>query len=157
MFKLNRIQTFFIGIVIIFLFYIVNRGNKIIGAEQINGELLYYVSLDATAEKQLEIYPVIGFEYDKKAYTFYGREGAGYEKNKIIPLLIKNKNTKEPIICTLETFWLYPLFYCLLPLAVWAAFSLSYIDKKEELLVNLKYPFLKKEIKISPSNTRFIS
>ena len=154
MLKLNRIQTFFIGAIVILLFYIINRTNQIVGTEPVDGKLLYYVTIDTSIEKGTEIYPLIGFEYNKELYQFYGRESASYEKNETIPLLIKNKNTKEPIIYTIETFCLYPLFYCLLPFAIWAAFALSYIEKKEQLHINLKDPFFKKEKKIQ---TKLIS
>jgi len=157
MLKLNRIQTFFIGLVAIFLFYIINRGNQIIGSERVDGKLLYYIEVDTNMEIGMQIFPVIGFEYNSESIMFNGREGSNYEKNKNIPLLIKNKNTQEPIIYTFETFWLYPLFYCILPFVIWAAFSLSYIEQRELLIINLKYPFFKKEIKIPPSDTHLIS
>lgn len=156
MLKLNKLQTFLIGLLAIALFYIINRGNQLIGTEQVEGKLLYYVEVDTNIERGIEIYPVIGFEYNGTAHEFNGRERASYKKDKIIPILVKDKNPKEPIIYTLGTFWLYPLFYCLLPLLIWAAFSLSYIDKKEQLIIHLKYPFFKKEGKIPP-DTNFPS
>jgi hypothetical protein len=142
--KLNRMQCFLIGIGIIFLFYFLNRTKYIFNSEKVQGKFIFYVSENDSLEGKL-FYPVVEYEVKGKVYRFRGREGASYELNEELPVLLKDHDPERPVLYTIGSFWLYPLFYVILPVIIWAAFSLSYVNKNEKVVINLKYPFFKKE------------
>jgi hypothetical protein len=153
MILLNKIQCFLFGIAIIFLFYFLNRAKIIVASEKVAGTFVFYVEDNDTTEGKL-YYPIIEFTYRDSSYRFKGREGSFYELNQKIPVLLKNNDPDKPVIFTLESFWLYPLFYILLPIIIWAAFSLSYVTKREIVEIDLKYPFFRKKKKIEEVEKR---
>jgi hypothetical protein len=144
MLKLNRIQCLLFGLLIIFIFYFLNRSQYIFSSEKVTGTFVYYVEVNDTSEGKL-FYPVIEYKYQDHVYHLNGREGTAYKLNQSVPVLLEHKDPAQPLLYTLESFWLYPLFYILLPVLLWAAFSLSYIAKDEIVQINLKYPFFRKE------------
>jgi hypothetical protein len=142
--RLNRIQCFLFGIAIILLFYFLNRSKIIIGSEKAVGTFIFYVEDNDSTEGKL-FYPVIEFRYRDSVFRFNGREGSSFDLNQKVPVLLEHGNPEKPILFTIESFWLYPLFYWILPVLVWAAFSLSYVTKNELVEVRIKYPFFKKK------------
>jgi hypothetical protein len=142
--RLNKIQCFLVGIGIIFLFYFLNRAKYIMSSEKIAGTFVFYIEDNDTTEGKL-FYPIIEFQYKDSVYRFKGREGSSFELNQVIPVLLENKDPSKPLVFTVGSFWLYPLFYLMLPLLIWSAFSLSYVNKNEVVTIALKYPFFKKE------------
>jgi hypothetical protein len=142
--KLSKIQCFLLGIGIIFLFYVLNRCQFVLGAEKAEGTFVFYVAENDTTGEKL-VYPVIEYRVKDSVFQFKGREGSSYKLNEKIPLLLRKK--EDPVVYTLESFWLYPLFYVLLPILLWAAFSLSYVNKNETVFINWRYPFFRKEKK----------
>jgi hypothetical protein len=141
---LNKVQCFLSGVAIIFIFYFLNRAKIITGAEKVKGTFVFYVEDNDTAEGKL-FYPVIEFKYKEKVYRFKGREGTSYELNQEIPVLLEHKDPDKPLVFTTGSFWLYPLFYLILPLIIWSAFSLSYVTKNEVVEINIRYPFFRKK------------
>lgn len=144
MIRLNKIQCFLLGVGIIFLFYFLNRVNLIIGGEKVKGTFVFYVEDNDTTEGKL-VYPVIEFQYRNSVYKFKGREGSSFMLNQNLPVLLKHKDPDKPLLFTVGAFWLYPLFYLILPVLLWSAFSLSYITKNEVVKIKMKYPFFSKE------------
>jgi hypothetical protein len=142
--KLNRIQCFLFGLGIICLFYVLNRSRYIVNADRVEGKFVFYVSENDTTDGAL-VYPVIEYEVKDSAYRFKGREGSAFELNEHVPVLLEDHDPNRPMLFTTGSFWLYPLFYIILPVLIWAAFSLSYIQKNEKVLINMKYPFFRKE------------
>jgi hypothetical protein len=121
-----------------------NRVNHIIGSEKVKGTFIFYVEENDSTEGKL-IYPIIEFQYKNNTYRFKGREGTSYKIQQNVPVLVQSKNPESPLLFTIESFWLYPLFYLILPIIIWAAFSLSYIAKNEVLEINFTYPFIRKK------------
>jgi hypothetical protein len=146
MLRINKIQCLLLGLGVIFLFYFLNRLNHILSSEKVNGTMVFYVEDNDSLEGKL-FYPVIEFKYKDSLYRFQGAEGSSYEINESIPVLLKQDDPERPLLFTLQSFWLYPLFYVILPVMLWAAFSLSYVNKNEVVEINLKYPFFKKKKK----------
>lgn len=144
MLRINRIQCFLLGLGVIFLFYLLNRTNQIIGSEKVKGTMVFYVEANDSIEGKV-FYPVVEFEYKDSIYRFKGKEGASFEIKEEVPVLLRNKNPETPLVFTIVWFWLYPLFYVILPLALWTAFALSYVNKNETVEINLKYPFFRKQ------------
>ncbi|MDQ3048227.1 MAG: hypothetical protein M3R27_11820 [Bacteroidota bacterium] len=143
MIKLNKINCFLLGLGFIFIFYFINRLDYIIGSEKASGKLIGYL-LDDEGE-QHRYFPIVEYTWKDKVYRCRGRENAAIAEKKEIPVLLENGDPYQPVIFTLGSFWLYPLFYALLPIVLWAAFSLSYVGKGEHLMIGWKYPFVKKK------------
>jgi len=143
MLRLTKIQCFLFGLGIIALFYFINRAKHIIGSEKITGNFAFYVEED-TPEGKL-VYPIIEYRIKDSIYRFKGEEATAYKVNQKVPVLLQGKDHDRPMLYTIGAFWLYPLFYWILPLIIWAAFSLSYVRKNERVLINLKYPFFRKQ------------
>jgi len=148
MLKLTKFQCFFFGLGIIALFYFVNRTKYIIGSEKITGTFAFYVE-DETPEGKV-FYPIIEYAIKDSIFRFKGAEGTSYELKEKVPVLLQKKDPDQPLLYTIGSFWLYPLYYWILPLIVWAAFSLSYISKNEVVLMSLKYPFFRKNKEMLP-------
>lgn len=113
-------------------------------ADKVKGKFVFYVSENDTTEGAL-VYPVIEYAVKDSAYRFKGREGTAFEVDERVPVLLQDHDPGKPMVFTLTSFWLYPLFYIILPILIWAAFSLSYVQKNEKVLIDLKYPFFRKE------------
>jgi hypothetical protein len=131
-------------VAVIFLFYFLNRIKYIAGSEKTEGTFVFY-ALDENPEEGKLVYPVIEYTVEGEVRQFKGPEGVAFKLNEKVPLLLEDGNKESPLLYTIGYFWLYPLFYVILPLIVWSAFSLSYINKDEHVLIDLKYPFFKKE------------
>lgn len=146
MIKLSRIQCFVIGLGIISLFYFLNRTKHIFNGEKVQGTFVFYITENDSLEGQLT-YPIIEYRIKDSIYRFRGREGTSYKLNESLPVLLEDHDPDRPLLYTIGAFWLYPLFYWILPVLLWTAFSLSYIGKNEKLVLNFRYPFFKKEKK----------
>jgi hypothetical protein len=149
--KLNRIQCFLTGIGIIFLFYFLNRMQYVFNAGRVEGKFVFYISENDSLEGKM-VYPIIEYVVKDSVYRFRGNEGSSYKLNEKLPVLLEENDPERPLLFTIGSFWLYPLLYWLLPVLIWSAFSLSYINGNENVLINLRYPFFKKEKSSSPSN-----
>lgn len=125
--KLSKQQFLLSGFALIFIFYLLNRSKFIIGSEKVTGTFVYYVETIDSAEGKL-FYPVIEYNFKDSVYHFKGRENSEYQLREAIPVLLINKDPDQPLLFTLESFWLYPLFYIILPVTLWAAFALSYVS-----------------------------
>lgn len=142
MLKLSKIQSFLLGLAIIFLFYFLNRLNHIIGSEKVIGTFVFYI--EEVVKEEKVSFPIIEYTIKDSTYQFRGRENTSYEINEKVPVLLERKNPDYPLLFSIQSFWLYPLFYWVLPVIIWAAFSLSYIHANEKVVINFKFPFLKK-------------
>ncbi len=120
MIKLNKVNCFLFGLGIIFLFYFINRLDYIIGSEKASGRLIGYL-LDDEGE-QHRYFPIVEYTWKEQVYRCRGRENASVEPKKDIPVLLEHGDPYQPVIYTLGSFWLYPLFYALLPVVLWPHF-----------------------------------
>lgn len=150
MLRLTKMQCFFLGVGIIAMFCFLNRMRYIIGSEKITGTFVFYVE-EETPEGKL-FYPIIEYTKKDSVFRFKAAEGTAYKVKEKVPVLLRNGDPNLPLLYTFGAFWLYPLFYWILPLLIWSAFSLSYINKNEVVLINLKYPFFRKGKKALPKD-----
>jgi hypothetical protein len=123
----------------------------ILNSERVEGKFVFYVA-EANELMDKDTYPVIEFEKDGMVYQFKGPEGTAFEVNEKLPVLLKDNDPGNPKVYTFAMFWLYPMFYALLPLILWSAFALSYVGKHEVVRINIKYPFFKKTDKNPPGD-----
>lgn len=140
-------QFFFLGLVLLSCVYLLGRCYFVLTSEKVNGRFAYYLA-EESAEGKL-IYPIVLYSINDSVYQFKGREGTSYELNDELALLARNNNPDDTMLYTLSSFWLYPLFYFILPLILWSAFALSYIGKRDIIRFQIGFPFL---VKQKPSN-----
>jgi hypothetical protein len=120
------------------LVYFAGRVRHIIGAEKITAHFAFYIEEDNAA------IPIIEYVSNDSICQFRGREGTAYEPNEELKVLLINKDSEQPMLYTVVDFWLHPLVYFLLPLAFWAAFSLSFISKNDVVLIMRHKPYIDK-------------
>lgn len=131
-------QFFVVGLVLMAAFYLLSRLFFVITYHKTEGRLAYYVEQETTEGKL--IFPVIVYALNDSTYQLMGREGTSYNLNDELQLLVK-QHPEQTILYTVQSFWLYPLFYLLLPLILWSAFALSYVGKYDCIRVQLRFPF----------------
>jgi hypothetical protein len=125
-----------------------NRAKYLVGSEKITGTFVFYVEEDSPEGKL--IYPIIEYTVKDSVFRFKAAEGTSYKLKEKVPVLLENGDPNQPLLFTISSFWLYPLFYWILPFIIWAAFSLSYITRREVVIIDFKYPFFRKGKKDLP-------
>lgn len=142
MLKLSRTKLILAGLVIMLLIYISGRLFHIVGSETITGKFAFYIE-EVVKEEQV-VFPIIEYTIKDSTYQFRAKENTKYEEGETVPVLLKNKNPDLPLLYDLNSFWLFPLFYFLLPLLIFISFIMSYIGKNEKIEISLKFPLFKK-------------
>ena len=127
------------------LVYSLDRFRHIIDAEIITGKFAFYI--EEVIKEEKVSFPIIEYSIKDSTYQFRAKENTSYEEGETVPVLLKNKNPDLPLLFDISSFWLFPLFYYLLPLLVWISFTMSYIGKGEKIEIGLKPPFVKKKAK----------
>ncbi len=143
MLKLSKLQCFFFGLFLIGLIYGAERCRHIIGSEIVTGKFAFYIDEEINTMEQVK-YPIIEYIIKDSAYQFRGKENTVYTEGETVPVLLRGKNPDNPLLFDLNSFWLFPLFYFLLPLLIWVAFAMSYIDKNDIVEIGFKPPFFRK-------------
>lgn len=141
--KFTKMQFFFVGLLLLGSVYLLGRCYFVLTSEKVNGRFVYYVAQESTEGKL--IYPVIIYSIKDSTYQFMDREGSSYELNDELSLLVRNNNPDDTMLYTLSSFWLYPLFYLILPLLLWSAFVLSFIGKQDRVILQFRFPFFAKQ------------
>lgn len=142
MLKLTKSKLILLGLGIIFLIYFLDRFRHIIGSEQINGTFAFYIEEIVKDEKVN--FPIIEYTIKDSTYQFRAKENTTYEERETVPVLLENKDPDFPLLFDINSFWLYPLFYFLLPLLLWVSFAISYIGKNEIIAIGIMPPFFRK-------------
>jgi hypothetical protein len=143
MIKLGRIQVLLAGIVLIALACFANRLSHLVGTEKLPGHFVFYVEEDSPEGKN--VFPIIEYRIKDSVYQFRAREGSSYVPGEEVGVLIKNGDHDNPVLYTPGSFWAYPLFYFLLPVVIWIAFSISYVTRNEHVEVKFGPPFFAKK------------
>jgi len=153
MLKLSKLKLLLLGLGFIFLLYLLNRLSLIITSEKVQGTFVFYIDEAGdvkTPQSDNLFFPIIEYRMKDSVYQFRGRENSIYSPHEKVEILLEGKDPDRPLLYNLSSFWLFPLFYWILPVIVWAAFSLSYINENERLCIDLKYPFFRKQKKSTP-------
>ena len=144
--RLNKIQYFLFGICVILLSYTITRSRYIIGSEKVTGTFVFYVEENDSIEGNVT-FPIIEYRLKDSVYQFRARVNSTYDLNEKVSVLLQKKDHDQPVLFDLFSFWILPLFYWVLPILIWSAFSLSYVNSNEHLIVSFKRPFLFKQKK----------
>ena len=119
MLKLSKFQSFFFGLSLIGIIYGVDRFRHIIGSEKITGTFAFYIE-EVIKEEKVN-FPIIEYTIKDSTYQFRAKENTTYEEGETVPVLLENKDPDFPLLYDANSFWLYPLFYFLLPVLIWSA------------------------------------
>lgn len=142
MLKLTKPKLILLGLGIIFLIYSIDRFRHIIVSEKITGTFTFYIEEVVNEEKVN--FPIIEYTIKDSTYQFRAKENTTYEEGETVPVLLVNKDPDFPLLYDINSFWLFPLFYFLLPVLIWISFSMSYIGKNEVVEIGIKAPFFRK-------------
>ena len=142
MLKLTKPKLILLGLGIIFLIYSIDRFRHIIVSEKITGTFTFYIEEVVNEEKVN--FPIIEYTIKDSTYQFRAKENTTYEEGETVPVLLENNDPDFPLLFDIGSFWLYPLFYFLLPLLLWVSFAISYIGKNEIIEIGIKPPFFRK-------------
>ncbi len=140
--KLSKGKSIFFGLGIIALIYFGTRLFYIIGSETITGKFAFYIE-EVVKEEQVA-FPIIEYTIKDSTYQFRAKENTKYKEGESVSVLLINKDPEWPKLYDVSSFWLFPLFYFLLPALVWVSFAASYIGKNEQIVFSGKPPFFKK-------------
>ena len=124
------------------LVYSLDRFRHIIGSETITGKFAFYIE-EVVKEEQVA-FPIIEYTKKDSTYQFRAKENTKYEEGETVQVLLINKSPDLPMLFDVSSFWLFPLFYFLLPLLIWVSFTMSYISKNEIIEIGTKFPFFRK-------------
>jgi hypothetical protein len=153
MLKLNQSKLLLLGLGFIFLFYLCNRLSIIISSGKVQGTFVFYINEAGNVEMPSDnnlFFPIFEYRMKDSVYQFQGRENSSYVLHEKVDILLEGKDPDRPLLYTWSSFWLYPFLYWILPVIVWSAFSLSYINDNERLSIDLNYPFFIKQKINSP-------
>ena len=142
MLKLSKTKLILSGLGIMLLVYSLDRFRHIIGSETITGKFAFYIE-EVVKEEQVA-FPIIEYTIKDSTYQFRAKENTKYAEGETVPVLLIHKSPDMPLLFDLNSFWLYPLFYFLLPLLIWISFTMSYVGKNEIIEIGIKSPFFRK-------------
>lgn len=134
MLRINKIQLFLIGFILITLCYFIRQVSFIRGSETTTGYVLDETAVVFEASGKLMLFPV---GYDAIEYNHpFPSEYLGLLPQ--IPIIYKKDDPSIAKVSTFFGFWFENIAYFLVPLFLWASFSLSYLDKGENLTLDLR-------------------
>ena len=142
MLKLTKTKLILSGLLIMLLVYSTDRFRHVVGSQVITGKFAFYI--DELVKEEQVVFPIIEYTIKDSTYQFRAKENTNYGVGETVPVLLINKNPDLPLLYDLSSFWLYPLFYFLLPLLIWVSFTMSYIGKNEIIEIGFRAPYFKK-------------
>lgn len=142
MLKFTKTKLILSGLGIMLLVYSTDRFRHIVGSEVITGKFAFYI--DEVVKEEQVVFPIIEYTIKDSTYQFRAKENTQYEDGEIVPVLLINRSPDLPLLYDLSSFWLYPLFYFLLPLLIWISFTLSYVGKNEIIEIGIRAPYFRK-------------
>lgn len=151
MFRLNRIKLFLLGVGVIMACYFARQLTFIAASAKADGIVLNVTNNDSLSmENTLLSYPMVGFSANGETYIFRGESNMNVAKGDTVKVIYRSSNPSNAHIYSFTGFWLRNILWFIIPLVLWAAFSLSYLDRNEHLAINLRNPFKSKRNKKDP-------
>lgn len=150
-FKVSRNGLIWGGVLIISLYYFLNKYEFIRKAEFTNGKALYY-SNGGMQPMRIE------FTVDTLYYSFEAEPNVTYKQGELLPVIYLKSNPQKAHVYNFLGFWYNGLIYCLVPLCIWCALLLSWIETNE--IITLSYllnKLRKKEIVDQPKEGETLS
>lgn len=148
--KLNNHKVFWIGVVVILLFMLLNRFQFYYGSQTAKGTVVGFTKYTGRYHK---IYPLISFNADGREYQVDGLKDLDVTYNDTLEMIYQPSDPAGAVINTFYGFWLYPIMFCLIPFMFWVSFVYAYITPKESLFIEIGKPENKDDL---VSNFKFI-
>lgn len=135
MIRLNKVRFFLTGFIFIVACYFVRQVDFIMGSEVTEG----YVIKEKDIVYEVDGKWLIMVAGDETRYYEAGMppDKAGLLGEEV-PVIYKKEEPRISKIYTFFGFWFSNIAYFIVPLFLWSAFSLSYIDKGEYLLLDFR-------------------
>lgn len=149
--KVSRNGLIWGGVLIISLYYFLNKYEFIRKAEFTNGKALYY-SNGLMQQARIE------FIADTVYYSFEAESNVTYKQGELLPVIYLKSNPQKAHVYNFLGFWYTGLIYCLVPLCIWCALLLSWFESNE--IITLSYllnKLRKKEIVNHPTENKTLS
>lgn len=132
MLRLDKTKLFLIGFCLILLCYFIRQVGFIQGSERTTGYVLDETAVVFEASGKLMLFPV---GYNAIEYKSpFPSEYLGLLPQ--VPIIYKKDDPSIAKVYTFFGFWFENIAYFLVPLFLWASFSLSYLDKGEYLTLD---------------------
>jgi hypothetical protein len=129
--KLTPKNTLWIGIGIILFYYFLTKFNFIQGSSQTIGTVAPQLIPGSVLPATIEFKTVTG------SYSFYGAPNVKYEDLQALTVIYKTDNPSKAYVYSFLGFWHEGLLLCLIPLALWSAFMLSFFSNEHSFIVSL--------------------
>jgi hypothetical protein len=132
MIALKRGQAFLLGFFIIFSFYAADKIIFICKARVTEGEIM-------GVQKGRRVNTVrVRFETATEIVQFALLENLDYRAGDKVKVIFDPAHPTHAYLFTFFTFWMRGLLLMLIPLFVWSAFSLSFMEKEDRLYLSFK-------------------
>jgi hypothetical protein len=134
---LNRSKIFFIGLLIIFIYILLNRVDYIISSNTTEGKVIY--KKNWVAGKGGQYYSsTIKFSVDSKEITFMNTTDMSLELGETVSVIYKVNNPENAQVYSFAGFWLMPIPYCLIPLMILTAAVFSFLTSSDIIILSYK-------------------
>ena len=136
MIRLNKIQFFLTGLMVILLCYFIRQLTFISNSERATGEVIRITQGGGKGTKIT--YPVVKFHTDKYEFTFVAEGNLEYQRGDKVEVIYDKNDPGDASIFTFFGFWFGRAVWFGLALMLWAAFSTSYIGTGEYISLNFR-------------------
>lgn len=139
MLRLNRITLFLLGLVVIMICYFARQLTFIASAEITEGTVINVTNSDSISLENTALsYPMVEFNANGNIQLFRAESNMNVTKGDKVKVIYQANEPSDAYIYSFTGFWLRNILWFIIPLVLWAAFSLSYLNRDEGLSLKLR-------------------
>ncbi len=120
--KLTKSKILWIGFGIIGLYYFLNKIDFMIHASFTDGKAVCYTTIQ--------------FEENLKLYEFTAVKNVHYLIGEKVPVIFLSAHPETAYVYSFFGFWYYGILYSIIPILVWAAFVLAFVDEEAKFYLS---------------------
>ncbi|MBL0048378.1 MAG: hypothetical protein IPP32_09830 [Bacteroidetes bacterium] len=120
--KLTKSKILWIGFGIIGLYYFLNKIDFMIHASFTDGKAVRYTTIQ--------------FEENLKLYEFTAVKNVHYLIGEKVPVIFLSAHPETAYVYSFFGFWYYGILYSIIPILVWAAFVLAFVDEEAKFYLS---------------------
>ncbi len=120
--KLTKSKILWIGFAIIGLYYFLNKIDFMIHASFTAGKAVRYTTIQ--------------FEENLKLYEFTAVKNVHYLIGEKVPVIFLSAHPETAYVYSFFGFWYYGILYSIIPILVWAAFVLAFVDEEAKFYLS---------------------
>ncbi|NCA79499.1 MAG: hypothetical protein EOM76_04840 [Sphingobacteriia bacterium] len=137
--KLYRNHLIFSLIILVIIFYFLNRFNIVFDSEFVNGIVVGQKEWTNEQTKKIEqTAPIIEYNYDGEQHVFIGEINTKHKQGSKVEIILKHCKTENASIYDFTGFWLNAALYCIIPLIVFSAIILTFFDRNKYLNIRFE-------------------